>query len=165
VVVGGGDTSAEEALYLAKITKKVYLVHRRNTLRASMILQKRLETDPKIKILWNTKAKAIRVEGDEVYAMDLEDTYSGEKRELKTDGAFIFIGFEPNNQLVPAGTRMNADGYVVTDEKCETNLDGIFAIGDLRDKYARQIVLSAADGCTAALAAAHYVEIKRSAEA
>jgi thioredoxin reductase (NADPH) len=163
VVVGGGDTAAEEALYLAKITKKVYLVHRRNTLRASMILQKRLETDPKIDILWNTVAKAIRAEGDEVNAMDLEDTYSGEKRELKIDGAFIFIGFDPNNQLVPAGTRMNADGYVVTDNKCETNLDGIFAIGDLREKYARQIVLSAADGCTAALAAAHYVEVKRAA--
>jgi len=162
-VVGGGDTAAEEALYLAKITKKVYLIHRRNTLRASMILQKRLETDPNIEILWNTVAKAIRAEGDEVCAMDLEDTYSGDKRRLTTDGAFIFIGFEPNNQLVPAGTRMNADGYVVTDDKCETNIDGIYAIGDLREKYARQIVLSAADGCTAALASAHYVEIKRSA--
>ena len=163
VVVGGGDTAAEEALYLAKITKKVYLIHRRNTLRASMILQKRLEADPKVEILWNTIAKAIRAEEDEVRAIDLEDTYSSEKRELKIDGAFIFIGFEPNNQLVPAGTRMNADGYVVTDHKCETNLDGIFAVGDLREKYARQIVLSAADGCTAALAAAHYVEVKRSA--
>ncbi len=163
VVVGGGDTAAEEALYLAKITKKVYLIHRRNTLRASMILQKRLEADPKVEILWNTIAKAIRAEENEVRAIDLEDTYSGEKRELKIDGAFIFIGFEPNNQLVPAGTRMNADGYVVTDHKCETNLDGIFAVGDLREKYARQIVLSAADGCTAALAAAHYVEVKRSA--
>jgi thioredoxin reductase (NADPH) len=162
-VIGGGDTAAEEALYLAKITKKVYLIHRRNTLRASMILQKRLEIDSKIEILWNTVAKAIRAEGDEVCAMDLEDTYSGEKRDLKTDGAFIFIGFDPNNQLVPAGTRMNADGYVVTDEKCETNIDGIYAIGDLRDKYARQIVLSAADGCTAALASAHYVEVKRAA--
>ena len=162
-VIGGGDTAAEEALYLAKITKKVYLIHRRNTLRASMILQKRLEADPKIEIIWNTAATAIRAEGDEVCAMDLEDTYSGEKRNLKTDGAFIFIGFDPNNQLVPAGTRMNADGYVVTDEKCETNLDGIYAIGDLREKYARQIVLSAADGCTSALASAHYVEVKRAA--
>jgi len=162
-VVGGGDTAAEEALYLAKITKKVYLVHRRNILRASMILQKRLDTDPKVEILWNTQVKAIRAEGGEVCAMELEDTYSGETRDLKIDGAFIFIGFEPNNQLVPAGTRMNADGYVVTDEKCETNIDGIFAIGDLREKYARQIVISAADGCTAALASAHYVEIKRAA--
>ena len=163
LIIIGGDTAAEEALYLAKISQKVYLVHRRNILRASMILQKRLENDPKIEILWNTAAKAIRAQEDEVCAMDLEDTYSGEKREIKTDGAFIFIGFEPNNQLVPAGTRMNADGYVVTDAKCETNIDGIFAIGDLREKYARQIVLSAADGCTAALASAHYVEIKRAA--
>ena len=164
VVVGGGDPAAEEALYLAKITKKVYLVHRRSSLRASMILQKRLESDPKIEILWHTVARAIRAEGGEVCAMDLEDTVTGRRYELKTDGAFIFIGFEPNNQLVPAGTRMNADGYVVTDEKCETNISGIFAIGDLREKYARQIVLSAADGCTAALAAAHYVETKRAAE-
>lgn len=164
-VVGGGDTAAEEALYLAKITKKVYLIHRRDALRASMILQKRLAADPKVEILWNNVAKAIRADGEDVDAMDLEDTVSGEQSELKTDGAFIFIGFEPNNQIVPAGTRMNADGYVVTDEKCETNIDGIFAVGDLREKYARQIVLSAADGCTAALAAAHYVEIKRAGEA
>ena len=164
-VVGGGDTAAEEALYLAKITKQVYLIHRRDALRASMILQKRLAADPKVEILWNTVAKAIRADGEDVGAIDLEYTDSGEQSELKTDGAFIFIGFEPNNQIVPAGTRMNADGYVVTDEKCETNIDGIFAVGDLREKYARQIVLSAADGCTAALAAAHYVEIKRAGEA
>jgi thioredoxin reductase (NADPH) len=73
-----------------------------------------------------------------------------------------YPGFNPNNQLVPAGTKTNADRYVCTDEKCESNLPGIFAVGDLREKYARQIVLSAADGCTAALAAAHYVETKRS---
>ena len=161
VVVGGGDTAAEEALYLSKITKKVYLVHRRNALRASMILQQRLELDPKIEILWSTVATAIKAEGDEVSAVDLQDTESGQKRELKTSGVFIFIGFDPNNELVPAGIKMNADGYVVTDDKCETNMAGIFAIGDVREKYARQIVLSAADGCTAALASAHYVEMKR----
>jgi thioredoxin reductase (NADPH) len=78
---------------------------------------------------------------------------------------FIFIGFEPNNRLVPAGTKMNADGYVVTDEKCETNAPGIFVIGDLREKYFRQIVISASDGAIAALAAAHYVETRKSEEA
>lgn len=104
---------------------------------------------------------AIKAEGDEVCAVDIKNVDSGRTGEIKTDGVFIFIGFIPNNQLVPAGTNTNADGYVVTDEKCETNMDGIFAIGDLREKYARQIVLSAADGCTAALAAAHYVEMKR----
>ena len=92
-VVGGGDTAAEEALYLAKITKKVYLVHRRNTLRASMILQERLDTDPKIEILWNTQVKAIKAEGGEVCAVDLEDTHSGEKHELKNRRCLHFHRF------------------------------------------------------------------------
>jgi thioredoxin reductase (NADPH) len=74
---------------------------------------------------------------------------------------FIFIGFEPNNQLVPAGIRKNADGYVMTDDKCETTIPGVYVIGDLREKYAKQIVAAAADGCTAALAAAHYVETRK----
>lgn len=86
---------------------------------------------------------------------------TADTRELDVDGVFIFIGFNPNNELVPAGTRMNADGMVITDEKCETNSPGIYVIGDLREKFARQIVLSAADGCTAALAAAHFVEAKK----
>ncbi len=161
VVVGGGDSAAEEALYLAKITRKVYLVHRRDSLRASMILQQRVNRDPKIEIVWNTVVTSIKAEREEVCAVGIKNVDSGQTGEIKTDGVFIFIGFIPNNQLVPAGTNTNADGYVVTDEKCETNMDGIFAIGDLREKYARQIVLSAADGCTAALAAAHHVETKR----
>jgi thioredoxin reductase (NADPH) len=84
---------------------------------------------------------------------------------LATDGTFIFIGFEPNNQLVPAGINMDANGYVITDDKCETNIPGLYVVGDLRAKYARQIVIAAADGCTAALAAAHYVETKKASEA
>jgi thioredoxin reductase (NADPH) len=162
VVVGGGDTATEEALYLAKLAAKVYLVHRRDELRASKILQKRVRDDCKIEILWNTIPTAIKAGTDGVEAVTLKDTLSGETRDMPTDGVFIFIGFEPNNQVVPAGIRMNAEGYVVTDEKCETALNGIFAIGDLRDKYARQIVISAADGSTAALAAAHYVETQKS---
>jgi thioredoxin reductase (NADPH) len=95
----------------------------------------------------------------------LQNTKTADKSNLATDGVFIFIGFEPNNNLVPAGTRMNADGYVVTNEKCETNAPGIYVIGDLRQKAYRQIVISASDGATAALAAAHYVETRKSAEA
>ena len=161
VVIGGGDTAAEEALYLAKLAAKVYLVHRREELRASKILQKRVLDDCKIEILWNTVATAIKAGGDGVETVALKDTVSGESRDLPTDGVFIFIGFEPNNQIVPAGVRLNADGYVMTDEKCETALNGIFAIGDLREKYARQIVISAADGSTAALASAHFVETQK----
>jgi thioredoxin reductase (NADPH) len=164
VVVGGGDTAVEEALYLSKLAQKVYLVHRRDALRASMILQQRLRADNKIEILWDTIVTAIKSHLGEVSAVDLQNTQTEETRELATDGIFIGIGFDPNNQLVPAGTKVNSDGYVCTDEKCETNLSGLFAIGDLREKYGRQIVLSAADGCTAALAAAYYVEVKRAAE-
>ena len=165
VVVGGGDTAAEEALYLAKLAKHVYLVHRRDALRASMILQQRVKGECKIEILWNSIVTEIKANDEGVHAVDLQDTQTGEQRKLSTDGVFIFVGFVPNNQLVPAGIKMNADGYVVTNEKCETNMPGIYVIGDLREKYAKQIVVAAADGCTAALVAAYYVEMKKSGEA
>jgi thioredoxin reductase (NADPH) len=165
VVVGGGDTAAEEALYLAKLAKHVYLVHRRDALRASMILQQRVKDECKIEILWNTIVTEIKANDEGVNAVDLQDTQSGEKRELATDGVFVFVGFIPNNQLVPAGIKMNADGYVVTNDKCETNMPGIYVVGDLREKYAKQIVVAAADGCTAALVAAYFVEMKKSGEA
>ncbi len=161
VVIGGGDTATEEALYLAKLAQKVYLVHRRDALRAGMILQQRVKAECKIEILWNTIVTAIKADAAGVNEVALKNTQSGAERDLSTDGVFIFIGFEPNNQLVPAGTNMNADGYVITDDKCETNTPGIYVIGDLRQKYAKQIVIAAGEGATAALAAAHYVETKK----
>lgn len=161
IVVGGGDSALEEALYLAKLAQKVYIAHRRDAFRAGMILQQRVRAETKIEVLWNTVLTAIKAKTEGVAAVDLKDTQDGGQRELPVDGVFIFIGFLPNNQLVPAGTKMNADGYVVTDDKCETNINGIFAVGDLKEKYAKQIVTAAADGCTAALAAAHYVENKK----
>ncbi len=164
VVVGGGDTAAEEALYLAKLAEKAYMVHRRDALRASRILQQRVLSECKIEMLWNTILTEIKANDEGFCAVELRDTQTGEQRELPCQGALIFIGFDPNNQLVPAGIRMSADGYVITDEKCETSIPGIYAVGDLREKYARQIVLAAAEGCTAALAAAHYVESKKAGE-
>ena len=164
VVVGGGDSAAEEALYLAKLCKKVYIAHRRDELRASKILQQRIFDDCNIEMLWNTVVTQIKAGSDGVEKVGLKDTVTAATRDLDVDGVFIFIGFNPNNELVPAGTRMNADGLVVTDEKCETRTPGIYVIGDLREKFARQIVLSAADGCTAALAAAHFVEEKKSVQ-
>jgi len=162
-VVGGGDSAVEEALYLAKLARKVYVVHRRDQLRASALLQQRARAECKIEFVWNSVVTQIKRGLDGVGSVALRNTRSDEQRELETDGVFIFIGFLPNNRLVPAGIRRNADGYVVTDEKCETTLPGIYVIGDLREKYARQIVLAAADGCTAALAAAHYVESRKAA--
>jgi len=164
VVVGGGDTAAEESLYLAKLAKQVYIIHRRDALRAGALLQQRVKADCKIEIIWNAVVTAIKENEAGVTGVDLKNTLTGKQSELAADGVFIFIGFNPNNKLVPAGTKMNADGYVVTDDKCETNSPGIYVIGDLREKYARQIVLAAADGCTAALAAAHYVEARKASE-
>ncbi len=160
-VVGGGDSAVEEALYLAKLARHVYLVHRRDQLRASMILQQRARAECKIEFVWNSQVTAIRADASGVRAVEVENRQSGARRDLAVDGLFVFIGFEPNNALVPAGARMSAEGYVITDEACATNIPGIYAVGDLRHKYARQIVIAAADGCTAALAAAHYVEARK----
>ena len=161
VVVGGGDTACEEGLYLAKLAAKVYLVHRRDALRASMILQKRVEAERKMEVLWNTVVTEIKADTDGVNSVTLQDTRTGGQRDLPIDGVFIFIGFDPKNQLVPAGIRMSPEGFVITNDQCATNIDGIYVVGDLRERYARQIVLAAADGCMAALSAAHYVETRK----
>lgn len=165
VVVGGGDTALEDALYLSKITRKVYLIHRRDAFRGSRILQQRVFAEPRIDIIFNAVVTEIQSDESGVRAVSLKDTQTGSQREIDTEGVFIFVGFLPNNQIVPAGIKMNAVGYVITDEKCETSIPGIFAAGDLRQKYANQIVLAAADGCTAALAAAHYVETRKGGQA
>lgn len=158
VAVGGGDTAVEEALYLSRLVKKVYLVHRGNTLRASKLLQGRLMSEPSIEIFWDTVITEIKGSDSSVESVSFENTRTRQKGELATDGVFIFIGYSPNNQLIPSGVRMNEQGFVITDEKCATNIAGIFAVGDIRQKFASQIVIAAADGCIAALAAAHYVE-------
>ena len=161
VVVGGGDTAVEEAVYLAKLAKKVHLVHRKNELRASRILQDRLTAQPRIEVIWNTIITEIKGDGRTVGAVSFKNIETAETGELPTDGAFIFIGYSPNNQLVPSGVRMNELGFVIADDKCRTSVPGIFAAGDLRQKFANQIVIAAADGCIAALAAAYYVEEQR----
>ena len=165
VVIGGGDSAAEESLYLAKLAKHVYMVHRRDALRASKILQQRIKAECKIEMIWNSIPVAIKANEQGVSSIELKDVKTGQHQDLTTDGVFIFVGFSPNNQLAPAGIKMNAKGYVVTDAKCETDIAGIYVIGDLRQKYARQIVTAASDGCTAALAASHYVENKKAAAA
>jgi len=162
-VIGGGDTALEDALYLAKITSKVYLIHRRDEFRGSRILQQRVFAEPRIEIIFNAVASEILSDQSGVTGVALKDTAIGEQRQLSVEGVFIFVGFAPNNALVPAGIKKNTTGYVITDEKCATSIPGIFAVGDLRQKYANQIVLAAADGCTAALAAAHYVEVRKAA--
>ncbi len=160
-VIGGGDTALEDALYLAKITKHVYLIHRRDEFRASRILQQRIASEPSVEIILNTVATSILSDENGVRAVALKNTLTGEERELPVDGAFIFVGFSPNSVLVPAGVKMSASGYILTDDKCETSIPGIFCAGDLRQNFAKQIVIAASEGCIAALAAARYVETKK----
>ncbi len=159
-VVGGGDTALEEALYLSKIATEVHLIHRREEFRAGRILQQRISMEPKIKVMLNTKVTNILSDGNGVSSIIVKN---GERfqSELHVDGIFIFVGFAPNRKLVPAGIKMSAAGFVLTDESCESNISGIFAIGDLRQKYANQIVVAASDGCISALAAARCVEMKK----
>lgn len=161
VVVGGGDTAVEEALHLSRLAKKTYLVHRDSKLRAAKLLQGRIRGDPGIEVLGNTLVTEIKGNGEGVHAVSLENRETGEKRDLPTDGVFIFIGSVPNNSLVPFEVRTDEEGYVMTDEKCETSVPGIFAVGDLRSKFANQIVIAAADGSIAALAASHYLEMRK----
>ena len=160
-VVGGGDTALEDSLYLAKITERVYLIHRRDEFRASRILQQRVMAEPKIEIILDTVVTEVESGENGVRAVALRNVKSGEERELELEGVFIFAGFSPNNSLAPIGVKKNTTGYVITDVKCETNIPGIFAVGDLRENYANQIVIAASDGCIAALAVARYVEAKK----
>jgi len=161
VVVGGGDTALEDALYLSKICTQVYLVHRRDEFRGSRILQQRVFAEPRITLVLNSVLTDITANDQGVTGVTVSNVQTEDIRQIAADGVFIFVGFRPNNGLVPSGVKMNAAGYVITDEKCETSLPGIFAVGDLRQKYANQIILAAADGCVAALAAAHYVEARK----
>ena len=156
--MGGGDTALEDALYLAKICSRVYLVHRRDEFRGSRILQQRVFAEERITLVLDSVVTDIAGNDQGVTGVTVRNVKTEAVRAIEADGVFIFVGFSPNNSLVPAGVKMNASGYVVTDEKCSTDVPGIFVAGDLRQKFANQIVLAAADGCTAALAAAHYVE-------
>jgi thioredoxin reductase (NADPH) len=118
-------------------------------------------SDPRIEIIWNTILTEIKGNGSTVDFVLFKNAKTGERGELQTDGVFIFIGYTPNNKLIPPAVRTDERGFVITDEKCATNIPGIFAVGDLRHKFANQIVIAAADGCIAALAAAQYVEVHK----
>ena len=137
------------------------LSRRRDEFRGSRILQQRVFAEPRITLVLDSVLDDIAADDQGVTGVTVKNVKTEETHNVATDGVFIFVGFLPNNALVPAGVKMNAAGYVVTDEKCETSLPGIFAVGDVRQKYANQIVLAAADGCVAALAAAHYVEMRK----
>lgn len=161
VVVGGGDTAAEEAIFLSKITRRVHMVHLEKSLRAGRTLQNRLLGQCNVEVHHNSTLSEIKGDENRVTSVGIRNVLSGGIKEMAVEGVFIFIGLFPNNQLIPDGIRKSPFGHVITDDKCETNIPGIFAVGDLRRKYANQISIAVGDGATAALAAAHYVETTR----
>jgi thioredoxin reductase (NADPH) len=164
-IVGAGDTACEEATYLSKLCKKVYMLVRRDTMRASQIMQKRVLNTPNIEVLWNTETAEIL--GDEgVTGMRLRDTVTGALREINVTGFFVAIGHEPNTKIFKGWLNMDESGYIKTiPGTSKTNIEGVFASGDAQDHVYRQAVTAAGSGCMAALDAERYLSAKEAAHA
>ncbi|MDV2886225.1 MULTISPECIES: thioredoxin-disulfide reductase [Alkalihalophilus] len=158
VVVGGGDSAVEEAVYLTRFASKVTVIHRRDQLRAQKILQDRAFNNDKIEFIWNHVVNEINEEGGKVGSVTIENTETGETKDFKTDGVFIYIGMLPLNASVKNLGILNEEGYVVTNEEMETKVPGIYAAGDIREKSLRQIVTATGDGSLAAQNVQHYLE-------
>jgi thioredoxin reductase (NADPH) len=160
VVVGGGDTAMEEATFLTKFASDVSVVHRRDTLRASKIMQDRAVKNPKISFIWDSVVD--KVYGDPkaggVTGVRLKNLKTGETQDFKTDGLFIAIGHEPNTKLFVGKLDLNAAGYIITDDGTKTSVPGVFACGDVQDHVYRQAVTAAGTGCMAAIDAERFLE-------
>jgi thioredoxin reductase (NADPH) len=158
VVIGGGDTAIEEATFLTKFATKVTIIHRRDSLRASKIMQDRAKANPKIAFLWDTVIEDVK--GDPVVtAVLLKNVKTGKTSEMKCDGVFVAIGHEPNTKLFAGQLRLDEHGYIVTKkETTETSAPGVFAAGDVQDHRYRQAVTAAGTGCMAAIDAEKYLE-------
>ena len=155
IVVGGGDSAMEEALFLTRFASSVKLVHRRDSFRASKIMQEKVLHDPKISVIWNTAVDEIK--GDrKVESVVLKDVNTGQKNELPIDGVFVAIGHKPNTEIFKGKLEMDAKGYLVTKNEVETGMEGVFVAGDVYDSYYRQAVTASAGGVKAALKVREY---------
>ena len=157
VVVGGGDSALEEALFLTRFANTVTIIHRRDELRAGAILRKRAMENPKIKFIWDTIVTDI-LGDDAVNAVKLKNVKTDEETLHNTDGIFIFIGHIPNSELFKDQVEMDKAGYIVTNGVMETSVPGVYAAGEITDPYFRQVITSAGMGAAAAIQATHYLE-------
>ncbi len=158
-VVGGGDSAMEEANFLTKFASKVTLIHRRDSFRASKIMQDKVRANPKIEILMNAIVQEIKDTGKgEVTGIVVQDVASGAVKEIPVAGVFVAIGHTPNTSLFKGHLELDAEGYIVTRDGAKTNLPGVFACGDVQDHTYRQAITAAGSGCMAALDAEHYLD-------
>ncbi len=158
-VVGGGDTAAEEALYLTNHASTVYLIHRRDQLRASKIMADRVLANPKIEAKWFRVVDEIVGDDTGVTGLKLKDPRNGDDESLNLDGVFIAIGHQPNTAFLNGQVKLDENGYIVTDSgSTKTSVPGVFAAGDVQDSKYRQAVTAAGTGCMAAIDAAHYLD-------
>jgi thioredoxin reductase (NADPH) len=156
-VVGGGDSAVEEATFLTRFASKVYLIHRRSELRASRIMQQRAMNDKKIEFVWNSEVAEILGE-DKVTGLKLKDTVTGQEKNLAITGLFVAIGHEPRSELLNGQIDLDPNGYVLTKSgSTKTNIEGVFACGDLVDHVYRQAITAAGTGCQAALDAERFL--------
>ena len=156
-VVGGGDTAAEEALYLSKLTSKVHMIIRRDEMRASIIMQNRIKDNKKIEIHWNSEIKEV-LGKDSVEGIDIINNKTNNIESIKLNGLFIAIGHKPNTKIFKEFLKMDDSGYIITKPgSTETNVKGVFATGDSQDKIYRQAVTAAGSGCMGALDAERYI--------
>lgn len=155
-VVGGGDVAVEDALYLARLSKTVYLIHRRDSLRASKVLQERLFATENITPVWNTEVERILGE-NAVNGLVLRSVNTGGQTELPVDGVFIAVGIQPNSEPFSQVLQTDAGGFIVAGEDCATSMEGVYAAGDIRTKACRQIITAAADGANAVFSAEKWI--------
>lgn len=160
VVVGGGDTAMEESLFLTKYVTRASVIHRRDSLRASKVMQERATKNPKISFVWDSVVEEIygNPKNGGVQGVRLKNVKTGEAREFKCDGVFIAIGHDPNTKLFAGQLELDEQGYIITHHGTATNIPGVFACGDVQDHVYRQAVTAAGTGCMAAMDAERYLE-------
>ncbi|AOV06898.1 thioredoxin-disulfide reductase [Sporosarcina ureilytica] len=158
IVVGGGDSAVEEGAYLTRFAKKVTIIHRRDQLRAQKILQDRAFANEKIEFIWNTTLKEVNGKDGKIDSVTLVSTEDGSEREFKTDGMFVYVGMDPLTKPFKHLGILDENGYIQTNDIMETEVPGIYAAGDVREKLLRQIVTATGDGSIAAQAVQQYIE-------
>lgn len=157
-VIGGGDSAVEEGLFLTRFAETVYIVHRRDELRAAKIVQERAFENPKIKLVWNSVPEKIEGDGTGVNAVHIKNVKTGEKSVLDVQGVFIYIGYNPNTDFLKEIIKLDESNYVLANDDMFTSAQGIFVAGDVRKKLLKQIATAVGDGATAAISAEKYIE-------